>query len=245
VRFDGSISIWRMELRRALVRPLTWAILALFPGVLSFLTLSPGPNFAGGQADLSPFFALHPFAYCIIAPALAALIWTEDVRTGVYETQLSLGGGLTALVFGKFVAALCVVILALALTLPLWFGVSALGPMDQRVTFVSYLLSAFMAAGYLSLSFAVCSFFRNAWIAFAVTMAIAFGLTWMGTRGFSEVLANISPMLSDALAGASPARHFEPIVFGVYTPQSLIYFVALTIAGLTITAFAADAKREG
>ena len=62
-------------------------------------------------------------------------LWAEERRNGSIELLLTLPIPLTAVVIGKYLAALAFSALALALTFPIWLTVNYLGEPDNVVSF--------------------------------------------------------------------------------------------------------------
>ena len=78
-------------------------------------------------------------------------LWAEERRNGSIELLLTLPIPLTAVVIGKYLAALAFSALALALTFPIWLTVNYLGEPDNSVIFASYVGSLMLAGGYLAI----------------------------------------------------------------------------------------------
>ena len=70
---------------------------------------------ARGQDDLQPFFVWHPWLYLFLVPALGMRLWAEERKSGTVELLLTLPVSMSEAVIGKFLAAWCMVAIALAL----------------------------------------------------------------------------------------------------------------------------------
>ena len=83
-----------------------------------------------GQAELSPFFNWMPWLFMFLMPALGMPLWAEERRVGTFELTLSYPISLWELVFGKYLAGMALVAMALALTLPVPATIAVLGQPD-------------------------------------------------------------------------------------------------------------------
>ena len=94
------------ELFSSAASPTAWIFLILFLVLSGFCSFVVGNIFAGGQADITPFFDWLPYLFLLIVPALAMPMWSEERRVGVFELSLSFPANLFELVIGKFLAGL-------------------------------------------------------------------------------------------------------------------------------------------
>ncbi len=57
---------------------------------LGAFTFEIGHFFETDRADLSPFFAFHPWLYLVFLPAVAMRLWADEARGGTLELILTL-----------------------------------------------------------------------------------------------------------------------------------------------------------
>ena len=133
-----------------------------------------------GQADLTSFFMFHPWLYLFFLPAISMRLWAEERRNGSIELLLTLPIPLTAVVIGKYLAALAFSALALALTFPIWLTVNFLGNPDNGVILASYVGSLMLAGGYLAIGSCLSALTRNQVIAFVISVVACFLFTVSG-----------------------------------------------------------------
>ena len=152
-------------------------------------------------------------------------LWAEERRNGSIELLLTLPVPLSAVVLGKYFAALGFSALALSLTFPIWLTVNYLGNPDNGVILAGYLGSLMLAGGYLAIGSCVSACTRNQVIAFVVSVVVCFLFTISGAPLVIELFRGWAPAaLVDTLAGFSFLTHFRAITGGVIDMRDLVFF---------------------
>ena len=75
-------AIYRREIGGFVQTPPAYIFVAAFVALAGGLTFQGGGFFESSSADLTAFFALHPWLFVILAPALTMKSWAEEVRQG-------------------------------------------------------------------------------------------------------------------------------------------------------------------
>src|SRR6185312_12755220 len=130
--------------------PVAYVFLVIFLVLAGILTFYVGDFYERGQADLQPFFVMHPWLYLILVPAITMRMWAEETKGGTLELLLTLPLTLWQAMLGKFLAAWLFIGLALALTFPIWITVNYLGAPDNGVILAGYLGSWLMAGNFIA-----------------------------------------------------------------------------------------------
>mgnify|MGYP006288473371 FL=1 len=221
-------AIFRRELAGYFVTPVAYVFLVIFLALMGALTFYFGGFYERGQADLGPFFGLHPWLYAFLVPALAMRLWAEERDAGTIELLLTLPVSTGQAVLGKFLAAWVFVIVALALTAPMWWTVNYLGEPDNGVILAAYIGSAFMAGGFLAIGSFVSALTRSQVVAFVVGFLICFLFLMAGYPLVLDAFSGWAPQgLVDAISALSFQAHFESIRRGVLELRDGVYFVGL------------------
>src|SRR5689334_4091652 len=172
--------IFRREFAAYFATPLAFVFIVIFLFAMGTFTFYVGHFYDNGVADLSVFFAYHPWLYLFLIPAISMRLWAEERRTGTMELLLTLPVPLWATVLGKFLAAWLFSGVALALTFPIWLTVNYLGSPDNGVILAGYIGSFLMAGAYLSIGACISAATKNQVIAFVVSVVICFLFTISG-----------------------------------------------------------------
>ncbi|OOG44836.1 ABC transporter permease [Rhodanobacter sp. C06] len=227
-------AVLRRELRSFFVTPMAYVFLVIFLVLAGILTFYTGDFYERGQADLQPFFVVHPWLYLILVPAVTMRMWAEEAKGGTLELLLSLPLTLWQAMLGKFLAAWLFIGLALALTFPIWLTVNYLGSPDNGVVFAGYLGSWLMAGSFVAIGACLSALTRSQVVAFVLTATVCVLLILAGQPQVLDFFSGALPRrLINALAYLSMLRHFEAIARGVLDLRDLAYFV-LSIVGWLI-----------
>lgn len=185
--------------------------------------------FAAGQATMRGYFSLMPFVLSILVPSLTMRLWAEERRQGTYELLLTMPFRDGELVLGKYVAAMIVVLVALALSLPVPIMASFFGHFDLGTLFTEYLGVVLLASVAIALGQAVSCASRNQMSAFMATVLILLALSLLGQL---PVWLTMPAWLSATVNWLSLSYHFLSFSKGVIDTRDLVYFVLLTLLGL-------------
>ncbi|MFC5741852.1 ABC transporter permease subunit [Dyella tabacisoli] len=237
-------ALMRRELRSYFVTPVAYVFLVMFLVLAGILTFYSGDFYERGQADLQPFFEMHPWLYLILVPSVSMRMWAEEAKGGTLELLLTLPISLTQAMLGKFFAAWLFIGLALLLTFPIWVTVNYLGAPDNGVILAGYLGSWLMAGAYLAIGACLSTLTRSQVVAFILTVVVCFLLILVGQPQVLDFLQGMMPRkLINAVAHLSLLRHFEAIARGVLDVRDLSYFLLSIAAWLTAGVLVLDLKR--
>ena len=237
-------AVMRRELRSFFVTPMAYVFLVIFLVLAGILTFYTGDFYERGQADLQPFFVVHPWLYLILVPAVTMRMWAEEAKGGTLELLLSLPLTLWQAMLGKFLAAWLFIGLALALTFPIWLTVNYLGSPDNGVVFAGYLCSWLMAGSFVAIGACLSALTRSQVVAFVLTATVCVLLILAGQPQVLDFFSGALPRrLINALAYLSMLRHFEAIARGVLDLRDLAYFVLSTVGWLIAGVLLLELKR--
>ncbi|KRE88350.1 ABC transporter permease [Frateuria sp. Soil773] len=239
-----TMAVMRRELRSYFVTPVAYVFLVIFLVLAGILTFYTGDFYERGQADLQPFFTMHPWLYLILVPAVSMRLWAEEEKGGTLELLLTLPLTLRQAMLGKFFAAWLFLGLALALTAPLWITVNYLGSPDNGVILAGYLGSWLMAGAFLAIGACLSTLTRSQVVAFILTALICVLLILAGQPQVLDFFQGALPRkLINGVAHLSMLRHFEAIARGVLDARDLLYFLLTILAWLAAGVLVLDLKR--
>ncbi|MDG1690758.1 MAG: ABC transporter permease [Alphaproteobacteria bacterium] len=241
---NALLTITRREFAGYFSTPLAFVFIIVFLLANGLATFYLGAYFAIGQADLTSFFMFHPWLYLFFLPAISMRLWAEERRNGSIELLLTLPVSLSAIVVGKYLAALGFSTLALLLTFPVWLTVNYLGEPDNGVILASYLGSILLAGGYLAIGSCLSALTRNQVIAFVISVVACFLFTVSGAPLVLELFQSWAPQaLVETLASFSLLTHFRAITTGVIDARDVMFFATLIGVFLTATVIVVDMKK--
>ncbi|TAL74586.1 MAG: ABC transporter permease [Rhodanobacter sp.] len=241
---SAVLAVLRRELRSFFVTPLAYVFLVIFLVLAGILTFYTGDFYERGQADLQPFFVIHPWLYLILVPAVTMRMWAEEAKSGTLELLLTLPVTLWQAMLGKFFAAWLFIGLALALTFPLWLTVNYLGSPDNGVIVAGYIGSWLMAGSFVAIGACLSALTRSQVVAFVLTATVCVLLILVGQPQVVDFFSGALPRrLVNALAYLSMLRHFEAIARGVLDLRDLAYFLLSAAGWLTTGVLLLELKR--
>jgi ABC-2 type transport system permease protein len=229
---NGVAAVLKRELRSYFLTPVAYVFILIFLFAANWFAFGFGGLYERGQADLTPFFAYHPWLFLFLVPALSMRLWAEERKSGSIELLLTLPIERWQAVVGKFLAAWAFTALAIGLTFPIWITVNYLGAPDNGAVLAAYVGSVLTAGGFLAVGSCISATTKNQVIAFVVSVLICFLLLCAGYPPVLNAFSGwLSPALVDGIASLSFLTHFEDISKGVIDLRDLAYF------GLLISVF--------
>lgn len=239
--------VLRRELRAYFQSPLAYVFGAAFLLLQLWATTELlGVLDHGARADLTRFFRLLPLVYIVFLPGLAMRLWAEERKQGTLELLLTFPARIWSLILGKFLAALSVIALLLALTLGLPLTLDSVAVLDWRPVVVGYLAALLLAAAYLAVGMFFSSLTRDqlvAMLASFFTLIAVVGPTSSWGRLRLEA-AGVPVRIIEALESASPLSHFLSIARGVVDLGDLVFYVVFCGFFLHLNALVLRAQRE-
>lgn len=243
---QSMLAVYRRELLSYVTTPTAYVFIAVFLFAIGLFTFQVGGFFEQRRADLTAFFAFHPWIFMVFLPAVAMRLWSEESRSGAIELLLTLPAPTWSLVLGKYLAAWTVAAAALFLTVPLWITVNILGSPDNAAIFTAYLASLLMAGAYLAIGSAMSALTPAQVVAFVLAVLISFMLTALGLPLVSDFFSGfVGGGVAEAIARFSILFHFDAAQRGVVEFRSVFYFLSLIALCIGFTALAVDARRGG
>ena len=224
--------ITKKELESFFDSLIAYIMLIAFLGFSGFFTWLYGSDiFLRGQADLQVFFAIAYWTLFFFVPALTMKMLAEENKTGTIELLLTKAVSDWQVVVGKFLSCLLLVVIALVLSLPYYFTVWKLGPIDHSAVWCGYLGLIFMSATYISIGIFASSVTSNQIVAFLLALFIG-----MFFHIIFDVISNsFTGMIGGIFSYLSISTHYESITRGVIDTKDLIYFLTIIFTGLFLS----------
>ena len=232
--------ITKRELRSFFDSLMAYVMIVLFLGFSGFFTWIFGADiFMVNQATLQSFFSIAYWTLFFFIPAITMGLLSDERKSGTLELLVTKPISDWQIILGKFFAALLLIAISLALTLPYYFTVSNIGKIDHGAVWMGYLGLLFMSASYISIGLFASSITSNQIVAFLLALFVGiffhliFGLVASSSGGWFAGLLNF----------LSISTHFESMSRGVIDSKDIFYFFSIIFLGLTGTEWAL-AKRN-
>ena len=209
----------------------SYIFLVVFLGISGFFTWLLGSDvFLIGQATLQPFFSIAYFSLFFFIPALTMRMVAEEKRIGTIELLLTKAVSDWEVILGKFLSCLTLIAIALALTLPYYITVWALGPVDHGAVWCGYFGMLLMSMAYIAIGIFASSITNNQIVAFLLALLI--GVFFLII--FNVLSGSFTGTIGQLLDYMSMSTHFDSISRGVIDSRDLLYFLSITFLGLML-----------
>jgi len=200
----------------------TGLVLWIIPGNLNILD--------GGVASLDSLFAIAPWVFLFLVPAITMRSFADEKKSGTIELILTRPVSDTAIVTGKFLAAFVLVIVLLLPTLIYYYSVYKLGNpvgnIDVGGTWGSFIGLLLLAAIYAAIGIFASTITDNSIVAFL--LAVVFSL-FVYTGISSLASFNSFSGIKQVLLNLSIVEHYSSLSRGVIDSRDVIYFVSVTL----------------
>lgn len=234
-------SILKKELNSFFSSPIGYLVIAVYLVINGlFLWVFEGDFniLHAGFADLNSYFFLAPWIFIILIPAITMRSFSDEINTGTIEILKTKPITYWQIIFGKYVGALLLVILAIVPTLIYVYSIyqlgNPIGNIEFGTTLGSFIGLLFLVSAYTSIGIFSSTLSNNQIVSFVVAVFISFFLYY----GFEALASfNLFGNLDATIQTFGMNEHFNSMSRGVLDTRDLIYFASVTIFFLFITKF--------
>lgn len=192
----------------------------VLPGELNILD--------SGYAGLDTLFFLSPWVFLFLVPAVTMRMIAEEKRLGTIELIFSKPVTERGIIWGKYLASIALVLLALLPVLICYLSVSILGEtpgnLDRGGTWGAFTGLFFLAAIYASAGIFASSLTDNQVIAFIIAVLICF-ILYAGFDSFAYLPG--LKKLDEFVISLGINEHYKSISRGVLDIRDAAYFIAV------------------
>jgi len=231
-----TLTIARRELRGYFNGPAAYIVLGLFVLVLGQFFWQP--FFLVNRASVRGMFDLMSVLLLPAAPAMTMALLAEEKRTGTMEVLLTMPLRDAEVVVGKFLGALCLLVVLMVLTLPYPISVAMLGRLDVGPVVSGYLAILLLGGTMLAIGVLASSWTENQLIAFFTAGMICFAFFMI-----SRFLPFLPTGVASVAEWASFDYHYENMTRGVIDSRDVLYFLSLTGFALALAFRSLERRR--
>ena len=183
-----------------------------------------------GYAGLDTLFVLSPWIFLFLVPAVTMRLFSEERRAGTMELLWSRPVGDGAVIYGKFLASVALVLLALlpciVFVISVWILGETPGNLDRGGTAGSFIGLLMLAAVYSAIGLFASSLTDNQVIAFIIAAVLSF-IMFTGFDSLSLVPGLAS--IGEEVSAMGINEHYKSISRGVLDIRDVAYFVFVTV----------------
>lgn len=226
------ITIAKKEFRSFFGSIFGYIILAIFLlGGALFLWIFPNQYniIDNGYAALDGLFAITPYLFLFLCPAITMRSIAEERQQGTLELLFARPVTKRQIVLGKSLGSWIIVLVALVFVLVWFVSVSLLasprGNVDGGAFWGSMIGLLFLSAIYIAIGIFTSSLTSSQIFAFVLGATLSF----LMFKGFDFVsLLFVKGNMSNLIASLGINYHYKSISRGVVDSRDLIYFVVVT-----------------
>ena len=194
-----------------------------------FMWIFPGSwnIFDNGYAGLETLFFLSPWIFLFLVPAVTMKMFADEKRLGTIELIFSRPVTEREIIWGKYLASVALVLLALLPGIIYYISVSRLGEipgnLDKGGTIGAYIGLFFLASIYAAIGIFASSLTDNQVIAFIFAVFLCF-VMYMGLDSIAY-LPGLKTM-DEFIIRLGINEHYKSISRGVIDIKDVVYFLA-------------------
>lgn len=183
-----------------------------------------------GYAGLDTLFVLSPMIFLFLVPAVTMRLFSEERRAGTAELLWSRPVSDGAVIYGKYLASLFLVLLALlpciVFVISVWVLGETPGNLDRGGTAGSFIGLMMLAAVYSAIGLFASSLTGNQVISFIIAAALSF-IMYKGLDALA-MLPGISSA-GETVSSIGINEHYRSISRGVLDIRDLSYFIFVAV----------------
>ena len=213
--------IFRREIQSFFNTPMAYIFLVIFAIVSGYFFTNT--FFLFGLSDLRVLFDIVPLVYLFFIPAVSMGLIARENNIGTMEIISTLPLNTYEFVIGKFLAALCLILLGLVVTSVHFFTLVSVGTnVDYGAIFSGYLGLALMGATFTSIGIYSSSVTENQVVAFIIGVFLVL-IFYM----LDKTLVFAPQSLVGIIQFLAIDYHLSNISRGVIDSRNLIYFFSM------------------
>jgi len=183
-----------------------------------------------GYATLDSLFALAPWVFLFLVPAITMRMFAEEKRTGTLDLLCTRPVSELQIILAKFLASWALVLFSLLPTLIYFWSVSRLGSprgnMDMGGTWGSYLGLLFLGGIYAAIGIFASSLTGNQIVSFILAVFLSF-LMYLGFEYLSGIAGSGGTAFLVSRLGIS--YHYNSVSRGVIDSRDMLYFAGVIL----------------
>ncbi|MBU0495663.1 MAG: ABC transporter permease [Chloroflexi bacterium] len=252
---NNLLNVAARELRSYFSSPVAYmtmvgfmVITAIFFATYAVIFLDPQALLYNIPATLSPVLNNLAIVLLLVAPAITMRLLAEEQRSGTIELLMTAPLRDWQVVVGKYLAALILYLIMLALTLYYPLILILFGSPDMGVMVTSYVGAILMGAAFLAVGVLASSMTRNQIIAAVLSLGMLLFL-WL-VDVFSPLLPTdialpVGGVLNpaEALQNLSIIYHYFDFTKGIMDTRHILYYLSVVAICLFLATRILEVRR--
>ena len=240
------VAIFKKEMRAYFTTPMGYILLAVSLFVSSFLFALTTYFQEEPTSNTGTYFSYLIFVLAILLPVLTMRSFSEERRTKTDQLLFTSPVSIFSLVLGKFLAAVCMFLIYLGLSMinliPIFANV-ALGANEPNVAVIVGNLIAVILVGicFIAIGIFASALSENPAVSFIITLGILAGFLVINLFNAYIEIGWIRAVLS----WLSIYGRFVNFTYGIFDIGALVYYISITGIFLFLTERLFQVRRLG
>lgn len=231
------LAVFKRDLKAYFTSPLGYVFIAAFLAVMNaFFYIY---NIAQAYSQLASVFNFMVYTLIFVTPLLTMRLFSEEFKQKTDQLLLTSPVKVRSIVFGKFLAALAIFGIALAVTLLYVIIIASHGQPNVRELLANYFAIFCVAAAFISIGVFISSLTENQLVSAILTLAVFLILYLIDTSGFGAQNA----FLNNLLYSISLFVRYTTISNGVLAFSDLVFYISVAAIFIFATTRVIEKKR--
>lgn len=197
-----------------------------------------------GFANVDTLFIISPWVFLFLVPAITMNVFAGEFRTGTMELLLTRPLSEIQIVLAKYLASVCLVLIAIIPTLFYLISVHFLsdpvGNVDYGGITGSYIGLFFLASIYAAIGVFASSLTSNTIISFLLSILFCY-FFFLGFENIADLL--LSGKLGDFVISLGINDHYRSMSRGVIDTRDVVYFVSVIAVFIVLTKLRLESRK--
>jgi ABC-2 type transport system permease protein len=223
------IAIFKREFQAYFYSPLGYVFVGIYWLIAGFFFFNS--NLVGNTSDMRSMFSTLFIITLFLIPVLTMKLMSEDKKTKTDQLLLMSPISSWSIVVGKFLAALSVYTIALALTFVMAIVLEIVSNPDW-ILILGHIIGSLLLGGMLiSITLFISATTENQIIAAVLGFAVGFFLMLLTT--LAKFITN--PTISNFVVALSPEKRYLDFTLGILDISNIVFFLSFIVLFLYFT----------
>ncbi len=250
---SGTLVIARKELRQLFSSPIAYVALAMFFVISGFLFFSlvgvytvqvlqlqgtAPPDFNPTRLIFTPLYQDTSFVLILLVPVLTMRLVSEEDRTHTMELLATSPVTSTAIIAGKYLAALVLFLVLLAVSAYMPLSLALIGRLDWGLLASTYIGLVLLGGAFLAIGLFASTLNENQIVSASIGFALLL-LFWV--LGFAQQASGSASQ--QILSALSFSTHFTNLSGGVVDTRDVLFFLSLSFFFLFLGVLTLESRK--
>lgn len=239
-------SLFRKEVAGYLNSLIAYVVISVFLTVMGLLMwVFPETNVLDyGFADMQTLFALGPYVFMFLIPAITMRLFSEEKKSGTMELLLTRPLSDLEIILGKYFSALFLVAFALIPTLIYYYSIYQLGSppgnLDSAGIMGSYVGLLMLGAFFAALGILASALTENQIVAFILGAFLCF-IFFDGVDSLATM--DLWGSWGYQIEKLGTIYHYNALSRGLLDSRDILYFITMIAAAVLLAKLVIGSRR--